>query len=57
MSTHSNHPYHLVDQRPWPLTGAIGAITTLRGLVQWFHQYNTILLNIGLLITTLTILQ
>jgi hypothetical protein len=57
MSTHNNHPFHLVDQRPWPLTGAIGAIATLRGLVQWFHFYNTQLLFLGLGITLLTIVQ
>lgn len=33
MSTHANHPYHLVDQSPWPLTGAIGALVTVSGLL------------------------
>ena len=32
-------------------------MTTLTGLVQWFHQYNTNLLFLGLTITTLTIIQ
>lgn len=57
MSTHSNHPYHLVDYRPWPLTGALGAIIIVRGLVKWFHQYNINLLIIGILVTVLTIIQ
>nr|QBP33886.1 cytochrome c oxidase subunit III [Klapopteryx armillata] len=56
MSTHANHPYHLVDQSPWPLTGAIGALVTVSGLLQWFHQYNMTLLNLGFLITTLTMI-
>lgn len=56
MSTHANHPFHLVDQRPWPLTGAIGALVTVSGLLQWFHQYNITLLTLGFLITTLTII-
>nr|UJG45493.1 cytochrome c oxidase subunit III [Sylvicola punctatus] len=57
MSTHSNHPYHLVDYSPWPLTGAIGAMTTVAGLVKWFHQYDMTLLNLGFIITTLTMYQ
>lgn len=57
MSTHSNHPFHLVDYSPWPLTGAIGTITIVSGMVKWFHQYNISLLILGLIITSLTIFQ
>lgn len=57
MSTHSNHPYHLVDYSPWPLTGALGAIILTSGLVKWFHQYNINLLVLGTIVTLLTIIQ
>lgn len=57
MSSHSNHPFHLVDYSPWPLTGAIGALRATSGLVQWFHQYNLQLFTIGNLIILLTIYQ
>jgi len=57
MTTHSNHPYHLVDYSPWPLTGAIGAITTVSGLVKWFHIYDINLFLLGIAITSLTIYQ
>nr|QHD47916.1 cytochrome c oxidase subunit III [Etrocorema hochii] len=57
MSSHANHPYHLVDQSPWPLTGAIGALATVSGLVKWFHHYDLTLLNLGLLILSLTMIQ
>nr|NP_976144.1 cytochrome c oxidase subunit III [Tricholepidion gertschi]AAO40214.1 cytochrome oxidase subunit 3 [Tricholepidion gertschi] len=57
MSTHANHPYHLVNQSPWPLTGALGAMTMLTGLIQWFHQYQTMLLMMGTLLTILTMIQ
>lgn len=57
MSTQSNHPFHLVDYRPWPLTGAIGAFTIVSGLVKWFHQYESHLFIIGNIITILTIYQ
>nr|UEX92146.1 cytochrome c oxidase subunit III [Acidiella didymera] len=57
MSTHSNHPFHLVNYSPWPLTGAIGAMTTVSGLVMWFHQYNISLFLMGNIITILTVYQ
>nr|YP_010240833.1 cytochrome c oxidase subunit III [Calohilara tibetensis]QTG40241.1 cytochrome c oxidase subunit 3 [Calohilara tibetensis] len=57
MSTHSNHPFHLVDYSPWPLTGAIGAMTTVSGLIKWFHQYDMSLLMLGTFITILTMYQ
>nr|QWQ55643.1 cytochrome c oxidase subunit III [Diestrammena sp.] len=57
MSTHSNHTYHLVNMSPWPLTGAIGALATVSGLIKWFHQYNTSLLMLGVLILMLTMMQ
>jgi len=52
-----NHTFHLVNFRPWPLTGAIGTITLVSGLVKWFHQYNPNLLILGITITILTIYQ
>lgn len=57
MSTHSNHPFHLVDYRPWPLTGAIGVITLVTGIVKWFHNFNINLIILGYIITILTIYQ
>nr|YP_004222194.1 cytochrome c oxidase subunit III [Apochrysa matsumurae]BAJ61139.1 cytochrome oxidase subunit 3 [Apochrysa matsumurae] len=57
MSTHSNHPYHLVDYSPWPLTGAIGAMITTTGIVKWFHQYDNSLLILGNIVTLLTMYQ
>uniref|UniRef100_A0AAU7BB09 Cytochrome c oxidase subunit 3 n=1 Tax=Ischyroplectron isolatum TaxID=3073460 RepID=A0AAU7BB09_9ORTH len=57
MTTHANHPYHLVNFSPWPLTGAIGAMITVLGLTKWFHHYNNSLLLLGFLITTLTMIQ
>uniref|UniRef100_A0AAU7BA90 Cytochrome c oxidase subunit 3 n=1 Tax=Petrotettix serratus TaxID=3073472 RepID=A0AAU7BA90_9ORTH len=57
MTIHANHPYHLVNFSPWPLTGAIGAMITVLGLTKWFHHYNNSLLMLGILITTLTMIQ
>ena len=57
MSIHENHLFHIVNKRPWPLTGATGAIVTLIGLIKWFHQYDDSLLGIGAIIAALTIIQ
>nr|APX39305.1 cytochrome c oxidase subunit 3 [Chaetocnema hortensis] len=54
---HKNHPFHLVDISPWPLLGALGAMTTMIGLIKWFHLFNNNLLLIGLLISTLIMYQ
>jgi len=51
------HTFHLVDQRPWPLTGAISALTLTSGIVKWFHQNNISLLLLGLTLILLTIWQ
>ena len=57
MSNHANHPFHLVDFSPWPLTGAIGALTIVSGLVKWFHQYDNSLFILGNVITLITMYQ
>jgi hypothetical protein len=44
---HRNYPFDLVEQRPWPLTGVIGAFVTITGIIKWFHQYNQELLIVG----------
>jgi len=57
MSIHENLPFHIVNKRPWPLTGATGPIVILIGLIKWFHQSDDCLLGIGAIITVLTIIQ
>nr|QZZ18181.1 cytochrome c oxidase subunit III [Burara harisa] len=57
MTTHHNHPYHLVDYSPWPLTGAIGVLTLVTGLTKWFHNFNMNLLILGYIIVILTMYQ
>nr|NP_852167.1 cytochrome c oxidase subunit III [Lepidopsocidae sp. RS-2001]AAK55292.2 cytochrome oxidase subunit III [Lepidopsocidae sp. RS-2001] len=54
---HSNHPYHLVDVSPWPLTGAIGTMILTSGVVKWFHMFNMFLFFIGMMIILLTMFQ
>lgn len=51
------HPYHLVDQSPWPLTGAIRALMMTSGLILWFHTHSNILLAAGGVLLLLTIIK
>jgi cytochrome c oxidase subunit 3 len=57
MSIHKNLQLHIVNKRPLPVTGAIGAIVTLIGLIKFFHQYGDRLLGTGAIMTVLTIIQ
>nr|YP_010043447.1 cytochrome c oxidase subunit III [Cercodemas anceps]QPD06742.1 cytochrome c oxidase subunit 3 [Cercodemas anceps] len=47
-----NHPYHLVDQSPWPLTTAFSALIMTSGLVIWFNTNNINIFILGFLTTT-----
>nr|YP_009917955.1 cytochrome c oxidase subunit III [Pseudoboletia maculata]QLM02003.1 cytochrome c oxidase subunit 3 [Pseudoboletia maculata] len=51
------HPYHLVDQSPWPLTGAISGLMMTSGLVLWFHTQSTLLLIIGFILLATTMVN
>nr|YP_003735111.1 cytochrome c oxidase subunit III [Hydrolagus lemures]ADI57859.1 cytochrome c oxidase subunit III [Hydrolagus lemures] len=55
--THQAHAYHMVDQSPWPLTGAVAALLMTSGLATWFHYNSFILLSLGLLLLVLTMIQ
>lgn len=52
-----NHPYHLVDSRPWPLLGSLGVFTRLVGLIKWFHLHEVDLIFVGTLTTLIVIYQ
>nr|AVN67849.1 cytochrome c oxidase subunit 3 [Polyphaga aegyptiaca] len=54
---HANHPFHLVDKSPWPLTGAISAMITLTGMIKWFHMNSQNLMLTGMMIMLLTMIQ
>ena len=57
MSNYIRHPYHLVDESPWPLISSIGAFFLTSGLVKWFHYYNPSLIFLGLRIILITMFQ
>nr|YP_010953278.1 cytochrome c oxidase subunit III [Olinga feredayi]WMQ76535.1 cytochrome c oxidase subunit III [Olinga feredayi] len=49
MSMHSNHPFHLVNYSPWPLTSSFSAMITMSGIIMWFHNNNTNLFFWGMM--------
>nr|YP_010327004.1 cytochrome c oxidase subunit III [Cosmia restituta]UNP54254.1 cytochrome c oxidase subunit 3 [Cosmia restituta] len=57
MKTNYSHPFHLVDYSPWPLTGAVGVMVLVTGMVKWFHNFNMNLLILGYFIVILTMYQ
>lgn len=34
------HPFHIVDARPWPLTGSGGALILVGGVSGWIHKFD-----------------
>nr|YP_010583005.1 cytochrome c oxidase subunit III [Yangisunda tiani]UGN61451.1 cytochrome c oxidase subunit III [Yangisunda tiani] len=53
----NNHPFHLVDKSPWPLTGSIGLMTTLLGMTLWFSNSNMNNMTMGTMMIIMTMIQ
>lgn len=49
--------WHLVEGRPWPFTGSLGALTLVSGLASWFHLGSPILIFFGAFILVITSMQ
>nr|AHB52775.1 cytochrome c oxidase subunit III [Schizopera knabeni] len=57
MSNLIRHPYHLVDESPWPLVATAGAFFLTTGLLEWFHYRSPSLMALGLGVIMLTMVQ
>nr|AEP27558.1 cytochrome c oxidase subunit III [Hylobius abietis] len=57
MKLTKNHPYHLVDQSPWPLLGSLSTFSFMMGLIKWFHLHETNLLFFSLFTNSLIMFQ
>nr|YP_010175155.1 cytochrome c oxidase subunit III [Olidiana longisticka]QSJ61361.1 cytochrome c oxidase subunit III [Olidiana longisticka] len=53
----NNHPFHLVDQSPWPIMTSMGFLTLTTGLSMMFMKNEFMLLIMGILITLLSAMQ
>ncbi len=51
------HPYHIVDESPWPIYGSLGGLFLTSGIISWFHLNSIILFFLGLAILLLVIYQ
>ena len=51
------NPYHLVEYRPWPIVGSVGAFFITGGLVGWFHGWGLFISLLGLFLVMFTMLQ
>uniref|UniRef100_A0AAU7GHJ0 Cytochrome c oxidase subunit 3 n=1 Tax=Cardipennis shaowuensis TaxID=342701 RepID=A0AAU7GHJ0_9CUCU len=47
MKIKQNHPYHLVDNSPWPILGSFSLFAFMMGLIKWFHfhEYNLLMFS------------
>ena len=57
MSNKINHPYHIVDESPWPIYGSLRGIYLTTGFLSWFHLKDISILAIGICGLILVILQ
>nr|YP_002727994.1 cytochrome c oxidase subunit III [Chamaeleo dilepis]ABM90415.1 cytochrome c oxidase subunit III [Chamaeleo dilepis] len=51
------HPFHMVNESPWPILGSMALFTMACGLATWMHSKTLTLLNLGLTATLLTSYQ
>nr|YP_009441934.1 cytochrome c oxidase subunit III [Pityophthorus pubescens]AOY40155.1 cytochrome c oxidase subunit 3 [Pityophthorus pubescens] len=52
-----NHPFHLVDQSPWPLLSSLNTFIVLMGIIKSFHHHSHNLLSLGLLVNSIIMYQ
>lgn len=57
MSNVVRHPYHLVDESPWPVIRARGAFFLTSGIVNWFFYKDISLILLGLALILMVICQ
>nr|YP_010586373.1 cytochrome c oxidase subunit III [Molanna truncata]UZZ44161.1 cytochrome c oxidase subunit III [Molanna truncata] len=57
MSMHSNHPFHLVNYSPWPLTSAMSAMILMISIINWFHLYSSTMFIISLFLMLMSMYQ
>lgn len=57
MLTKSNHSFHIIDIRPWPILASLAVLILVSGLSNWFSLSKTNLIIAGGLALLLTIYQ
>nr|AOY40064.1 cytochrome c oxidase subunit 3 [Scolytinae sp. BMNH 1040351] len=54
---HKNHPFHLVDQSPWPLLGSFSTFILLMGIIKSFHFNDHSLFSLGMFTNSIIMYQ
>jgi len=57
MSHFTTHPYHIVDESPWPLYASIAGIGLTMGLLSWFHLNDPTIMLVSLTLLLLVVRQ
>jgi cytochrome c oxidase subunit 3 len=57
MSNLIRHPYHIVDESPWPLVRAFGGFFITSGILFWFHINRAYLFFLGIFIIAIVMVQ
>lgn len=57
MKLRQNHPFHLVNKRPWPILASFRLFSFIIGLIKWFHFYEANLLIFRILANLTIIYQ
>nr|ARH55111.1 cytochrome c oxidase subunit 3 [Niptus hololeucus] len=57
MSSHKNHPYHLVEISPWPILAALSAMIMMVGMIMMFHKFYTNLFMLGMITMLMIMFQ
>nr|ASM41854.1 cytochrome c oxidase subunit III [Scaphoideus maai] len=52
-----NHPFHLVDNSPWPISSSMGLMSMTSGTVMWFYLNEMWLMTIGSIIIIISMIQ
>nr|ARO34962.1 cytochrome c oxidase subunit III [Syrista parreyssii]UGN61581.1 cytochrome c oxidase subunit III [Syrista parreyssii] len=53
----NNHPFHMVEKSPWPITASFGMIVLTTGFIKWFHYKYYMMFMIGLIIMIMSSIQ
>nr|UUC05246.1 cytochrome c oxidase subunit III [Microrhagus sp. ZM-2022] len=52
-----NHPFHLVEISPWPLISALGSMSLMTSMINWFYYMNNDMLIMSILLMLLITAQ
>nr|UVW80948.1 cytochrome c oxidase subunit III [Lernaea cyprinacea] len=57
MSSYIGHPYHLVNESPWPALSALSAGGLTIGLTSWMHNSSVFMMLVSMILLVLTSAQ